>query len=504
MQFDFGQNWLDFSNRALTSRRITEARMDFRTLFSGIDLKNKKFLDIGFGQGLSLLFAKEAGAEVYGNVINPKCRDALERTASIMGMTGEVPVIVGSILDNTTIQQLKAQFTDNGLYEIVHSWGVLHHTGNMKLAVKNALSLVKDDGYFICAVYNKHITSKLWVFIKWLYCISPSFVKKVIIAIMYPVIFIAKSLVTLKNPLNMMRGMDFYYNIVDWVGGYPYEYASLKEMIELVEKEGFSCIKKVPAEVPTGCNEYVFVKENKINRISMPDNRSIYNENWVEWENMKRYGPMSRHTQRLVRNVCKQITFSSLLDVGCGPGVFLSVMNKSFNNLKLGGTDISSIAIRLAKSKFPDAEFFEADISTVTIDGSWDLVTMIDVAEHIENDEAAFVNIHHFCRKYLLVVTLEGRMRPFEPQIGHVRNYKKGELQEKLVRSGYTIVKTINWGWPMYSPIYRNLSQTIDAHKKSMTLLRRIMTHLAYSVLAFNVPHKGDLVIVLATPVKRS
>ena len=56
----------------------------------------------------------------------------------------------------------------------------------------------------------------------------------------------------------------------------------------------------------------------------------------------------------------------------------------------------------------------------------------------------------------------------------------------------------------MYSPIYRNLSQTIDAHKKSMTLLRRIMTHLAYSVLAFNVPHKGDLVIVLATPVKRS
>ena len=69
MQFDFGQNWLDFSNRALTSRRITEARMDFRTLFSGIDLKNKKFLDIGFGQGLSLLFAKRP-EQVYGNVIN--------------------------------------------------------------------------------------------------------------------------------------------------------------------------------------------------------------------------------------------------------------------------------------------------------------------------------------------------------------------------------------------------------------------------------------------------
>lgn len=260
MQFDFGQNWLDFSKRALTRKKIEEARIDFHELFTGIELKNKRFLDIGFGQGLSLLFAKEAGAEVFGNDINPKCYDALKKTASLMGIQGDIPVVVGSILDPSTIQQLATQINGNELFEIVHSWGVLHHTGDMKLALKNALSLVKDDGYFICAIYNKHITSKPWLFIKWLYCISPSFMKKVLIALMYPVIFIAKILVTRKNPLNLMRGMDFYYNVVDWVGGYPYEYASEKEMIELVEKEGFSCIKKVAAEVPTGCNEYIFVR----------------------------------------------------------------------------------------------------------------------------------------------------------------------------------------------------------------------------------------------------
>jgi SAM-dependent methyltransferase len=316
---------------------------------------------------------------------------------------------------------------------------------------------------------------------------------------MYPVIFTAKFAVTLKNPFNQMRGMDFYYNVIDWVGGYPYEYASINELVDIVSKHGFTCIKTIPAEVPTGCNEFVFIN-NSLTIQSIPDNKAIYDSNWTEWEILKKYGPMSRHTQRLVKKICSSLPFSSLLDVGCGPGVFLDIMKKQFPSITLAGTDISSTAIALAQKKFPDASFFEVDISKGQITGSWDLVTMIDVAEHIEHDEDAFVNIRNFCNKYLLVVTLEGTMRPFEPQIGHVRNYKKGELEEKLVRAGYTIKQSMHWGWPMYSPLYRNMSQTIDAHKKSMTFFRRLMTHVAYAALSLNVPKKGDLILVLAEP----
>jgi len=234
----------------------------------------------------------------------------------------------------------------------------------------------------------------------------------------------------------------------------------------------------------------------------MLDNKAIYNENWKQWEAMKRYGPMSRHTQRLVKNICSKLSFSSVLDVGCGPGVFLDILKKRFPHISVSGTDISSTAIELARQKFPDASFFETDISKETIKGSWDLVTMIDVAEHIEHDENAFVNIHSFCKSYLLIATLEGRMRAFEPEVGHVRNYKKGELQEKLVRSGYAIVQSINWGWPMYSPLYRNLSQAIDAHHKPISFMRRLMTHVVYALLSCNIPQKGDLILVLAKPVK--
>lgn len=500
MQFDFGQNWVDFSSRALTHQKLDNARKDFHNLFSGIDMQKKHMLDIGFGQGISLLLACEAGAFVYGNDINPKCREALKQTSNISGITANVPVITGSILDNSTVEMLKSSVPDES-FDIVHSWGVLHHTGDMRRAISNAASLVKPGGYFICAIYNRHITSKLWLFIKWFYCKAPSIVRSLMIAVMYPFIFAAKLAVTRKNPFHQMRGMDFYYNVIDWVGGYPYEYASVNELIDIVSKHGFTCIKTIPAEVPTGCNEFVFKKTTSAHQ-PVPDNKTIYDENWTEWEDIKKYGPMSRHTQRLVRKLCSSISFSSLLDVGCGPGVFLDIMKKRFPSISLAGTDISSTAIALARKKFPDASFFEVDISKDSIPGSWDLVTMIDVAEHIEHDVDAFVNIRSFCKKYLLVVTLEGTMRPFEPQIGHVRNYRKGELDEKLVQSGYTIIRSIHWGWPMYSPLYRNMSQTIDAHKKSMTFLRRLMTHAAYAALSLNVPQKGDLILVLAQPVK--
>ncbi len=71
----------------------------------------------------------------------------------------------------------------------------------------------------------------------------------------------AKYMVTLKNPLDQDRGMHFYYNVIDWIGGFPYEYASKSEVITFIESLGFKCIRFRPSLVPTGCNEYIFVKK---------------------------------------------------------------------------------------------------------------------------------------------------------------------------------------------------------------------------------------------------
>lgn len=76
----------------------------------------------------------------------------------------------------------------------------------------------------------------------------------------YAVIYAAKFATTRQNPFKKERGMDFGYDVVDWIGGYPYEYASTGEITTFVTKLGFTTERTIPAQVGTGCNEFVFRK----------------------------------------------------------------------------------------------------------------------------------------------------------------------------------------------------------------------------------------------------
>ena len=106
-----------------------------------IELKNKSFLDIGFGQGIPLLIAFEMGARVTGCDINPKCEESLAITARQFGVNPSFPVVIGSILSQETVNKLQEK--NCGKFDIVHSWGVLHHTGDMARSIITACNLLK-------------------------------------------------------------------------------------------------------------------------------------------------------------------------------------------------------------------------------------------------------------------------------------------------------------------------------------------------------------------------
>jgi len=230
------------------------------------------------------------------------------------------------------------------------------------------------------------------------------------------------------------------------------------------------------------------------------DNREIYDEHWDEWQKFRIHGPMSRHVRRLTFKEICYLEFSSLLDAGCGTGQFLLEVAERYPNVKLAGIDVSARAIENARRNVATGHFWVTDISKEQPPGKYDLITMIDVAEHIDDDRAAFMNLRAVCCGHLLVLTLEGRMRSFEPEVGHVRNYGPGELQENLEDAGFVVERLRRWGWPMYSPAYRDMSGPIAAHRKKMTTFRRLVGYLAYYVLMCNWPGKGDLVIALAAP----
>ena len=263
MQFDFGKNWSEFSKHALSAERVEQARRDFQVLMQDIPLAGKTFLDIGFGQGLSLLSAASMGASVIGCDINPKCAEVVKGNKHYYPELNDVsiPVVIGSILNESTVSELRRKAGNDKAFDVVHSWGVLHHTGDMRKALSNAATLVKPGGYFVVALYNRHWSSPAWLAIKWTYCKSPNWLQRLTVYAIYPVIWLAKLLVTGKNPKQKERGMDFFFDVVDWVGGYPYEYGSRQEVIDLIEPLGFTCDRFSSAIVPTGCNEFVLSRK---------------------------------------------------------------------------------------------------------------------------------------------------------------------------------------------------------------------------------------------------
>ena len=114
----------------------------------------------------------------------------------------------------------------------------------------------------IVSIYNHHWTSPLWKKLKQVYCFSPTFIKKTIIYLFAPLIWVAKLCVTKKWPSKKERGMNFFFDVVDWVGGYPYEYASIKEFSRLCQYENLITVRVSAATVPTGCNEFIFRRES--------------------------------------------------------------------------------------------------------------------------------------------------------------------------------------------------------------------------------------------------
>lgn len=256
MRFNFGKNWQSYSRIALTTQRIEAARVDFARLFSIVDLKGKTFLDIGFGQGLSICLAAEAGTRARGIDIDADNLEAARLTQAHFALPSPPVLTIGSILD----PQLVAELGGEGGFDVVHSWGVLHHTGDMALAIQHAAQLTKQNGHLVLAIYRSHWSSPLWHAIKWLYNLSPGFIRQLLIAVNYWVIYLAKLLVTRQNPLNKERGMDFYHDVVDWVGGYPYEHASEHGLTQHMASLGFTRIDFIPAKVPTGCHQFVFHK----------------------------------------------------------------------------------------------------------------------------------------------------------------------------------------------------------------------------------------------------
>ena len=251
ISFSFGENWLKFGKN-LDEKGCQEARQSLSGLLETQSLEGKTFLDIGCGSGIFSLAAVELKAKrVFSMDVDPKSISACKQ----MKKKCEVEnweIVEGSILDKNFFQTL-------GTFDVVYSWGVLHHTGAMWEAIDNAANLVSRNGLLAIAVYNRTRTSNFWLRFKRLYNSSGKFVRSVLVWLIFlPRVMVR--LMKLKHPLKEKRGMSVYYDAIDWAGGLPYEFASFQEVCSFLNEKQFKLINS-RRTMSTGCNEFVFERK---------------------------------------------------------------------------------------------------------------------------------------------------------------------------------------------------------------------------------------------------
>lgn len=265
-RFTFGKNWWNFLQN-LKEESIKEAETSLTTALKCKDLKGKAFLDIGSGSGLFSLSAYRLGANVFSfdyDQQSVNCTKFLQEKYEKEKATNTWEVTQGSILDKNFTKDLKKS-------DIVYSWGVLHHTGNMYQAFGQVARLVNDNGYLFISIYNDQGgASKRWKWIKKKYNKSGPFVKFILIVYtllrQWSITFIKDFLKTgnpFKNWINYKinnRGMSAYHDLIDWVGGYPFEVAKPEEIFNYFYNMGFRLIHLKTCCGGIGCNEFIFHK----------------------------------------------------------------------------------------------------------------------------------------------------------------------------------------------------------------------------------------------------
>jgi len=243
--------------------------------------------------------------------------------------------------------------------------------------------------------------------------------------------------------------------------------------------------------------------------MSSTDQRAFYQDYWSRTGDQRVHGPVARHTRRLLRHALQGLAFRSVLDVGCGEGTMLRELFKDRDDLRLAGTDISPLAVSLATTKNPDHEFILLDLGQAPLKDRFDLVICSEVIEHIENDQQALEHLAAMTNRYLVVTTLAGRMRGHEREIGHLRNYDPEKLKTMVAKTGLKPVRMVQWGWPFFSPLYRDLLELLSSRTRRITtgsfnLFRRMICRLLFMVFFLNSWRKGEqLVLLAARDVKR-
>lgn len=267
LRYEFGANWSEYIKNNFTEERLEISRNHLLKFLKLEDLNGMTFLDIGCGSGLHSLAAYRSGAE---RVISFDFDGDSVSTTRYLHKYVDSPsnwsIFQGSVLDLRLIQSIDKA-------DIVYSWGVLHHTGDMWKALRNVTIPLKQGGILYIALYTTDVyikpNTQFWLNVKRKYNLGNIFTKRMMECAYAIRTLIRPCIMQRKNPFTVMaeykksRGMSYWTDVRDWLGGWPMEFAGLQETKEFFRSElNMELINITAGEANT---EYLFRRENTHN-----------------------------------------------------------------------------------------------------------------------------------------------------------------------------------------------------------------------------------------------
>jgi 2-polyprenyl-3-methyl-5-hydroxy-6-metoxy-1,4-benzoquinol methylase len=254
VDFSFGENWKKYLDN-IDDEAIRKAEADFRST-AGVDtLAGGTFLDLGCGSGLNSLVALRMHAtRVLSIDADPHSVEAAQYLRKQYARNDpRWEIRQGSILDTAFMETL-------GSHSFVLSWGVLHHTGKMWTALDLTARRVADGGTLFISLYNWSRYAHRWLKVKRFYNTSPSAIRRLMV-LGLGTYGLASGLRHGKSPRRIQseirRGMNYWRDIEDWLGGLPYEYCKPDQVVSHLATQGFR-LRKLTTTYSAGCNEFVF------------------------------------------------------------------------------------------------------------------------------------------------------------------------------------------------------------------------------------------------------
>lgn len=270
MQFAFGKNWASYA-RKITDARIEEAVKNLCRLLGQESLEGESFLDIGSGSGLHSLAALPLGVAMVEAIDIDA--DSVATTETLLRNWAPKASWQVSLRDVFDLDPAR-----DGQFDIVYAWGVLHHTGDMRKALRIASALVRPGGKLVFALYRRIWMDPFWRCEKRWYARATLKMQERARNIYLLLFSLARRLSGLSFESYVLeyhkrRGMDFYHDVHDWMGGYPYESISTKEVDALMKSMDF-VKERICADsgglfgrniglFSSGCDEYVYRKKQE-------------------------------------------------------------------------------------------------------------------------------------------------------------------------------------------------------------------------------------------------